>query len=272
MKFFTLITFKRYFKAVDLDKIEYNAECETATLNFKEKLHIGDALLNLKFTGILNDKMKGFYRSKYVGPDSKERWIASTQFEATDARRAFPCWDEPALKAKFNITLIVPNDNKTLALSNMSVDSEVINQTEKVVKFKQTPIMSTYLVAFIVGEFDYIEGNSQDGVKIRVYAPIGKAEQGRFSLDIVGKSLDYYKDYFNIAYPLDKMDLIAIPDFACGAMENWGLVTYRESCLLVDPNNTSTVRKQYTALTVAHELAHQWFGNLVTMEWWTREY
>jgi puromycin-sensitive aminopeptidase len=157
----------------------------------------------------------------------------------------------------------------------MNVISESADKEDpknlKEVKFAKTPVMSTYLVACIVGEFDYVEEKSSDGIAVRVYTPVGKKDQGLFALEVAAKALPYYKDYFNIAYPLPKMDLIAIADFSSGAMENWGLVTYRETCLLVDPQNTSTNRKQWIALVVAHELAHQWFGNLVTMEWWTRK-
>ena len=209
-----------------------------------------------------------------MGSDGQERYVATTHFEATDARRAFPCWDEPALKATFDITLVVPSNR--IALSNMNVISDTPfagdPQNLKEVKFATSPVMSTYLLAMVVGEFDYVEDKSSDGVTVRVYTPLGKKEQGLFGLEVAVKSLPFYKDYFNIAYPLPKMDLIAIADFEAGAMENWGLVTYRETCLLVDPQNTSSIRKQYIALVVAHELAHQWFGNLVTMEWWTRQY
>jgi puromycin-sensitive aminopeptidase len=139
----------------------------------------------------------------------------------------------------------------------------------RLLKFDKTPIMSSYLVAIVVGEYDYVEAVSQDGVLVRVYTPVGKKEQGLFALDVTVKVLPYYKDYFGIGFPLPKIDLIAISDFSAGAMENWGLVTYRETMVLVDPKNTSLIRKQSIALTVGHELAHQWFGNLVTMEWWT---
>lgn len=147
--------------------------------------------------------------------------------------------------------------------------SKVADGEHELLTFERTPIMSTYLVAVVVGEFDYIEDKSSDGVLVRVYVPKSKKEQGQFALEVATKVLPYYKTYFGIAYPLPKIDLIAISDFSSGAMENWGLVTYRETCLLVHPKNTSAVRKQWIALIVAHELAHQWFGNLVTMEWWT---
>lgn len=251
----------------DSSKITLNTDLETLTLVFPNVIPVGRALLSLEFTGEINDKMKGLYRSKYTSPDGEEKYAAVTQFEATDARRCFPCWDEPAIKATFDITLAVP-ENK-VALSNMPVSSEVDENGLRMVKFDTTPIMSTYLVAVVVGEYDYIEDRSKDGVLVRVYTPIGKKEQGRFALHVATKVLPYYKEYFNIAYPLPKIDLIAIADFSAGAMENWGLVTYRETCLLVDPENTSAIRKQWIALVVGHELAHQWFGNLVTMEWWT---
>lgn len=149
------------------------------------------------------------------------------------------------------------------------VSEKELEENLRLVKFDRTPIMSTYLVAVVVGEYDHVEGKSDDGVLVRVFTPVGKKEQGVFALEVATKVLPYYKQYFNIAYPLPKMDLIAISDFSAGAMENWGLVTYRESMILVDPENTSMSHKQSIALTVGHETAHQWFGNLVTMEWWT---
>ncbi|XP_017028738.1 puromycin-sensitive aminopeptidase isoform X2 [Drosophila kikkawai] len=251
------------------EKIVYSVENETATLEFGKEIPNDTAgVLRMSFTGELNDKMKGFYRSKYFGPNGEERYAGVTQFEATDARRCFPCWDEPAIKATFDITLVVPKDR--VALSNMPVMKEdALPDGLRRVRFDRTPIMSTYLVAVVVGEYDYVEGKSDDGVIVRVFTPVGKREQGTFALEVATKVLPYYKDYFNIAYPLPKMDLIAISDFSAGAMENWGLVTYRETFVLVDPKNTSLMRKQSIALTVGHEIAHQWFGNLVTMEWWT---
>jgi len=249
--------------------ISYNKEEETIRLSLGQELCPGKATITFKFTGILNDKMRGFYRSKYT-VDGQERFAAVTQFEATDARQAFPCWDEPAVKATFDMTIVGPKDR--VILSNMpeiesKEDPEDANC--KVVTFATTPIMSTYLVAIVVGEFDYIEGKSEEGITVRVYSPLGKKDQGTFALECAVRSLTFYSKFFNVPYPLTKYDMVAIPDFSSGAMENWGLVTYREICILVDPLNTSQSSKQWVAIVVCHETAHQWFGNLVTMEWWT---
>ncbi|CAG2101681.1 unnamed protein product [Medioppia subpectinata] len=258
-------------KPLTSETIENNAETEVTAIRFAETLSAGPGVLKLEFTGTLNDKLKGFYRSKYMSADGQEeRYAAVTHFEATDARRAFPCWDEPALKATFDITLVVPTNRVALSNTNVICESVLDDYPSlKVVKYATTPAMSTYLVAFVVGEYDYIEGESKDGVVVRIYTPVGKKDQGLFALEVAVKTLTYYKNYFNIPYPLPKMDLIALADMAAEAMENWGLITYREAYLLVDPQNTSTRTKQCVALMVAHELAHQWFGNLVTMEWWT---
>ncbi|MDQ5954496.1 MAG: puromycin-sensitive aminopeptidase, partial [Patescibacteria group bacterium] len=248
-------------------KITYNQKAETATFVFDKKIPKGRHALTISFQGILNDKMRGFYRSSYVY-EGKVHNIATTQFEATDARRAFPCFDEPAQKAIFNVSLVIPK-GKT-AISNTLPISKVEHEAGfEVVKFAPSPKMSTYLLAFIVGDFEYIEKKSKGGVLVRVYTTPGKVHQAGFSLDCAVKVLDFYEKYFDIKYPLNTLDMIAIPDFASLAMENWGAVTYREVGLLVDENNTSLGSKQMIALVIAHELAHQWFGNLVTMEWWT---
>ncbi|KAM3274990.1 hypothetical protein ACQJBY_043768 [Aegilops geniculata] len=220
----------------------------------------------MDFTGILNDQMRGFYRSKYQYK-GKERNMAVTQFESVDARRCFPCWDEPAFKAKFKLTLEVPSE--LVALSNMPVANATFAGPIKTVRYQESPPMSTYLVAIVVGLFEYVEGMTTKGTRVRVYTQIGKSNQGKFALDVGVKSLNLYKDYFATPYPLPKLDMVAIPDFAAGAMENYGLVTYREVALLFDDKSSSASSKQNIAITVAHELAHQWFGNLVTMEWWT---
>ncbi|KAJ1522912.1 hypothetical protein ONE63_002052 [Megalurothrips usitatus] len=250
-------------------KVIFAVKCETVAIFFASEVPPGRCKLSISFKGVLNDSLRGFYRSKYISNDTKEeRFCAVTQFEARFAHRCFPCWDEPAIKATFDISLCVPKGR--VALSNMpTMREEDLPDGSRLVQFETTPVMSTYLVAMVVGEFDYLEKMTVDDVPVRVYTPLGKQEQGRFALDVAMKALPYFKECFQISYPLPKLDLVAIGNFSAGAMENWGLITYREPCLLVDPENTSTQRKQGIALYVAHELAHQWFGNLVTMEWWT---
>jgi puromycin-sensitive aminopeptidase len=248
-------------------KISYDKKNETATFTFPKLIPAGKRKLTLVFRGILNDKMRGFYRSKYtVG--GKEHYMATTQFEATDARRAFPCFDEPAQKAVFRISLIVPK-GKTAISNTLPVSVKEHEAGLEIVTFSPTPKMSSYLVAFIVGDFEYIEKKSKRGVLVRVYTTHGKKHQAKFSLDVTIKVLEFYEKYFNIPYPLKTLDMIAVPDFSSLAMENWGAITFREIGLLVDEKNTSIGSKQMIVEVIAHELAHQWFGNLVTMEWWT---
>ncbi|KJZ75303.1 Aminopeptidase 2 [Hirsutella minnesotensis 3608] len=249
----------------------YDEDKQVLSLNFDQSVTKGSkAQLDIKFTGQLNDKMAGFYRSTYKREDGSQGILATTQMEPTDARRAFPCFDEPALKAKFTVTLIA--DRNLTCLSNMDVESETEIKSEKgikkAVRFNTSPLMSTYLVAFIVGELNYVE--SRDfRVPVRVYAPPGQnIEHGRFSLDLAVKTLKFYEKVFGIDFPLPKMDQVAIPDFAQGAMENWGLITYRVVDLLLDEKASGAATKERVAEVVQHELAHQWFGNLVTMDWW----
>jgi len=226
----------------------------------------------MAFAGVLNDNMAGFYRSSFKAADGSTTYMATTQMEPTDARRAFPCFDEPALKAKFTVTLIA--DEKMTCLSNMDVASEKQIQStisggrRKAVTFSPTPLMSTYLLCFIVGELNYIETNNFR-VPVRVYAPKDRdIEHGRFSLELAAKTLAFYEKTFDSPFPLPKMDMVAIPDFSAGAMENWGLVTYRVVDVLIDEKVSGAATKQRVAETVQHELAHQWFGNLVTMDFW----
>jgi len=213
--------------------------------------------------------MRGFYRSKY----GEDKYLATTQFESTDARRVFPCFDEPNQKAVFEVTLIIPKN--TVAVSNTIEKSIREEKGLQIVEFTPTPKMSTYLLAFIVGDFEYIEaplrqGSTGQGKRmVRVFTTPGKKEQAKFALEVAVKCMEFYEKYFDIPYPLPVLDMIAIPDFAAGAMENWGAVTYRESTLLIDEKNSSLGNKQWVAMVIAHELAHQWFGNLVTMKWWT---
>ncbi len=249
------------------ESIEYDSDRETVTLAFGEELPAGPAQLSMSFTGELNDRLRGFYRSRYTDDDGNERHLAATQFEATDARRAFPCWDEPAWKAAFKVTLVVPSD--LVAVSNMHVEAETPQSGgRKAVSFAETPVMSTYILAFVVGDLRSIEEQAPDGTLMRVLSTPGKEEHGRFALETSIRLLEYFNDYFGIPYPLQKMDHLAIPDFAAGAMENWGAITYRESALLVDPENSSSGTRQIVAAIIAHEMAHMWFGDLVTMAWW----
>lgn len=243
-------------------------ENERARLSFPEILPAGSAELLIEFSGILNDKLHGFYRSTYKGADGQDKPLASTQFESTDARRAFPCWDEPALKAVFQVTLVV--DEKLTAISNARVirEKRLEGSGRKEVVFAESIKMSTYLVAFIVGEFEATEAVMAAGAPLRVCAVPGKQLLTRFALDIGKGSLDYFSRYYNIPYPGDKLDLIAIPDFASGAMENLGAITFRETALLVDAEKATRAELERVADVVAHENAHMWFGDLVTMKWW----
>ena len=247
--------------------ISYDEERETATVTLPFPVAPGKAELRMEFTGQLNDKLRGFYRSSYTDADGAQRWMATTQFESTDARRAFPCWDEPAVKATFDVTLIVPEELE--AISNTEpVAVSVGAAGKKSVRFAETPVMSTYLLAFIVGDLARVEDRTPDGVLMRVWAVRGSEDKGRFALETSMALLDYFHDYFGVPYPLSKLDHVAIPDFAAGAMENWGAITYREVALLVDPENSSAGTREIVAAIISHEMAHQWFGDLVTMEWW----
>ena len=247
--------------------IVYDQQRETVTLEFAKSIPEGNASLDIRFTGELNDKLRGFYRSQYTNAEGGTAYLATTQFEATDARRAFPCWDEPARKATFNVTLIIPEE--MVAVSNTPiVEQSAPGPGLRAVRFAQTPIMSTYLLAFIVGDLVAIEKEAANNTRVAVWTTRGKEEHGRFALDTSVKLLSFFNDYFGIPYPLEKLDHIAIPDFAAGAMENWGAVTYRETALLVDPQNSSAGTRQRVAEVVAHEMAHMWFGDLVTMDWW----
>ena len=240
---------------------------ERASLTFPRAIPRGAATLSMEFTGILNDQLRGFYRCRYADADGSERNMAATQFEATDARRAFPCWDEPAAKATFQLTLRIPSE--LTAVSNTMPESESIaDDGTKEVRFGETPKMSTYLLAFVVGDLAAVEARTPNGTLVRVWATRGKEEQGRFALDTAVDLLAYLDFYFGIPYPLEKLDHIALPDFAAGAMENWGAITYREIALLFDAANSAANTRQRIAEIVAHEMAHMWFGDLVTMEWW----
>ncbi|KAL5019590.1 hypothetical protein ScPMuIL_002482 [Solemya velum] len=222
--------------------------------------------VGMDFIGPLKDGMRGLYLSSYKrGNDTV--YLTTSQFESTDARMAFPCFDEPAIKAKFNI-ILERKSNRT-AISNMPVSKSVPIEDDWIADyFETTPKMSTYLLAFIVCDFKYTEATTTRNVTYRAWARPEAVSQTQYALQVGVSVLSYYEDYFNISYPLPKLDMIALPDFAAGAMENWGLITYRETAMLYEPGQSSEGNKQRVAVVVAHELAHQWFGNLVSPVWW----
>ncbi len=241
-------------------------ERERAHLKFGERLEPGDWTLKIAFRGILNDKLHGFYRSQYEDAAGKTHTVATTQFEATDARRAFPCWDEPELKARFKVTLVV--DEHLTAISNAGTEAERrISGGKKEVVFRETIAMSTYLVAFIVGEFEATDP-ADAGTPLRIVHVPGKRDLARWATQIGVFSLKFFANYYGLPYPGDKLDLIASPDFASGAMENLGAITFRETALLCDEKAASRAELERIADVVSHENAHMWFGDLVTMKWW----
>ncbi|KAJ8335468.1 hypothetical protein SKAU_G00388100 [Synaphobranchus kaupii] len=232
----------------------------------------GSYQLDTEFQGELADDLEGFYRSEYV-EDGVKRVVATTQMQPTDARKAFPCFDEPAMKAVFHVTLI--HEPGTVALSN-GMEKDTVNTTIEgtdvtVTSFEPTKRMSTYVLAFIVCDFAYVSApKGSDNILIRIWARRKAIEQGQgeYAHNVTGPILKFYESYFNVTYPLSKSDQIALPDFNAGAMENWGLVTYRETALLYDPQFSSNGNKERVLTVISHELAHMWFGNLVTLRWW----
>ncbi len=240
---------------------------ERARLAFPSPLLPGQWRLTLRFTGTLNDRLHGFYRSTYRDAAGVAHTLAATQFEATDARRAFPCWDEPASKAVFAVTLVVPE--RLAAISNTAVvREEPTGDGRRAVTFADSMKMSTYLVAFIVGELEATPPVMVGTTPLRVWCVPGKQHLARFALEAGAFALDFFERYYGVPYPGDKVDMLAIPDFAAGAMENLGAITYRETALLVDTVTASHTELERVADVVAHELAHMWFGDLVTMTWW----
>jgi aminopeptidase N len=235
---------------------------EMVVLRVEKPLAAGPATVHISYTGALNSEMRGLY----LGKDDQGRKYAATQFEATDARRAFASFDEPNYKATFDITAVA--DKGLVAISNSTVGSDTPGPGDKhTVRFTTTPKMSSYLAALVIGNFEYIEGEA-DGIPIRVYSTPGKKEMGKFALETAQHVLGYYDKYFGIKYPYGKLDLIGIPDFSAGAMENTGCITFREVILLIDEKQGSIDLKKTIASVIAHEMAHQWFGDLVTMKWW----
>jgi aminopeptidase N len=243
-------------------RVTLDAARETATLTVPEPIAEGRATIQIEYSGILNDKLRGFYISKANG-----RKYAVTQMEATDARRAFPSFDEPAFKATFDISLTVDAGDTAISNGKQISDKPGPEPGTHTITFERTPKMSTYLAAMLVGDFVCRDGSS-DGIAIRICSTPDKLGLTAFALEAAEQQLAFYNKYFGIRYPFGKLDIIAVPDFSAGAMENAGAITFRERLLLVDPATSSVTARKRVAGIISHEIAHQWFGNLVTMKWW----
>ncbi|PRD28130.1 UNVERIFIED_CONTAM: Erap1 [Trichonephila clavipes] len=227
-----------------------------------------DYILWIDFKKHLREKLEGFYISSYKTADGQKRYLATTHFQPTLARAAFPCFDEPAMKATFQLT-VVHEDGYNAYFNSEVSQTEPYGNGLTITVFDKTLKMSTYLVAFVVCDFKALQKTNPDGVSVRVLVPPEQLNQAQYALDTAVNVLHFFQQFFNISYPLPKLDMIAIPDFGPGAMENWGLVTYRMTTVLYNPMETSSESKEHVATVIAHELAHQWFGNLVTMQWWS---
>ena len=233
---------------------------------FQPELKSGNHIVCINFSGTITDAMHGLYPC-YFTHDGVKKQLFATQFESHHAREVFPCVDEPAAKAEYDLTLIT-RPGMTV-LGNMPVKSEEENGDSLTTTFEETPRMSSYLLAFVIGELHKKTARTKSGVEVNIWATPAQNENTLdFALDIATRSIDFYDEYFGVKYPLPKSDHVALPDFSSGAMENWGLITYRESCLLADPELTPESSRRFIATVISHELSHQWFGNLVTMNWW----
>src|SRR5712691_1051451 len=235
---------------------------QTATLTVPTPLAKGPAELHIRYAGTLNEQLRGFYISK-----TKLRKYAVTQFESTDARRAFPCFDEPAFKATFAVTLTIDRGDTAISNGKIVTDTSGPSITQHTIRFATSPKMSAYLVAMAVGDFKCLDG-ATDGVPIRICATPDKKDLGRIALEAAQQILQFYNGYYAIKYPFGKLDVVAVPDFAAGAMENTAAIFYRETDLLADAKSASVGTRKKIASILAHEMAHQWFGDLVTMQWW----
>ncbi|KAJ8905802.1 hypothetical protein NDN08_002307 [Rhodosorus marinus] len=231
-------------------------------LQFEDEIPSGMFDLDISFKGHLREKMEGFYRSSYKNGG----YMATTHFEPTDARRAFPCFDEPSFRAKFSITMGIELNRQ--CVSNMPVEVEQASDDRRLTKFQETPSMPTYLVAFVVGDLERSVTTSKRGVTVEVITKPGEQELGRFALETGTNCLDFFEEFFRVEYPLPKMSMVAIPDFPIGAMENWGCILFRETAILSDDKLSSIIVRQRAGETICHEIAHMWFGNLVTVSWW----
>ncbi|KAK0422154.1 hypothetical protein QR680_007399 [Steinernema hermaphroditum] len=252
----------------NMTDIVYDKKYSTVALRFPHVVHGGQRIvLNLSYSGIINKNLHGLYRSSYKDPKTGEvQFLMVTQFESTSARQGFPCWDEPVFKAQFTVSLEV--DSNHTALSNTAVAKVDPFGDKKIVTFETTPLMSTYLVAMAVGDLEYLEGQGVYGPLVRVYTTPGKKHLAEKALEYHIKAFDYFNKVFDYPYPLKKIDALAVPDFVAGAMENWGLITYREKAIVFNHSTATMDDKIYSATVIGHEVGHFWFGNLVTMKWW----
>jgi puromycin-sensitive aminopeptidase len=257
---------KKGARDIPVARINHHKAFEEVRLHADEMLYPGKYEVRMEFSGEITRNMEGIYPCFFKHGGQDKRLIA-TQFESHHAREAFPCIDEPEAKATFDLTVASPKGETIIA--NTPVKEQKEANGKLVTTFETTPVMSTYLLAFVYGELAYKEAKTKRGVVVRTYATPDNVAHTDFALETAVKCLEFYEDYFDIAYPLAKCDFIALPDFASGAMENWGCITFREQALLVDPANTSLPGKQRVAEVICHELTHQWFGNLITMRWWT---
>lgn len=250
---------------VAIARINKQASYDEVRLHSDSLIYPGEYTITLEFSGEITRAMNGMYPCFFTH-DGKEKKLIMTQFESHYAREAFPCIDEPEAKATFDLTLVTPICKAII--SNTPIKEQSTKDKQQTTTFETTPKMSTYLLGFVIGELGYVEATTKDNVLVRVYATPDNVPHTTFALDCAVRTLEFYNEYFAIPYPLPKCDFIAVPDFANGAMENWGCITFREQVLLVDEKNTSLHLTQYVANVIAHELTHQWFGNLVTMRWW----
>jgi|ADGO01.1.fsa_nt_gi Aminopeptidase N len=257
---------KKGEREIPVARINHHRSLDEVRLHADELLYPGEYVVYMEFTGKVSSGMTGIYYSDYKVDDEPKRMV-STQFESHHAREAFPCIDEPEAKATFDLTLISPAGE--IAISNMPIKSQTVENGKAVTTFETTPLMSTYLLAFAYGDLQKVSAKTKNGVEVSIWSTKAhKPAALEFGLEIATKALDFFEDYYHTPFPLPKIDHVAIPDFSAGAMENWGLITYREVALLADPETVSQSGREIIAETICHELSHQWFGNLVTMRWW----
>jgi len=261
----TKIDTKKGELPIEISRLNTQKSFDELRLHTADQLFPGEYVIEVEFSGLITEPMHGIYPCNFK-LDGKDKQLIATQFESHHAREAFPCIDEPEAKAVFSLSLKTPAGETVIA--NTPVKTQLKAGQSIVTTFEDTPRMSTYLLAFVYGELEYKEARTGNGTTVRIYSTPDKVELTGFGLDVSVKSLEFFEDYFGVPYPLPKLDVIGLPDFSAGAMENWGLVTFRESVLYVDPKSSSIDTKQFVCMVVSHELAHQWFGNLVTMKWW----